>query len=154
MVNDLPTSIQFSSYILRYARNENITPNLTKIQKWTYICYGLHLAVSQGKDFLFDEKPYCWPHGPVFPQVFYAQKDHHDFFIQEYKTFNFEPYIPLVKFVFIEWGTWSAAALSKWSHNENGAWRKASCKDPHAPHRIALDPVDIYQDFRGYVQNE
>ena len=153
MVNDLPTSIQFASYILHCAQNRNLAPNLTKIQKWTYISYGLHLAVSQGQTFLFEEKPYCWPHGPVFPQVFYAQKDYPNSFIHYYQNFNFTPYDPLVDFVFMRWGNWSATALSEWSHRQNTAWEKAGRKDPHTPHRIALDPHDIHEDFKEYIKS-
>ena len=152
MDNGLPTSIQFASYILHCAQNRNLVSNLTKIQKWTYISYGLHLAVFQGKNCLFEEKPYCWPHGPVFPEIFYMQKDHPDIFIQEYTNYNFEHYIPLADFVFSKWGNWSATALSEWTHQKNTAWEKASRKNPYTPHRVALDSKDIYEDFKEYVK--
>ena len=147
-------SIEFAAHLQRRAIERGLHYNITKIQKWSYIAYGLYLVVTEGKEALFDDdRPYCWPYGPVFPNLYYKQKDDPRFFqkIEQGKEFS-EFYTKLIDIVLDIFGKWSASELSSWTHEESKAWDKAYHKNPNISLKTILSSKDIYQDFKSYIQ--
>jgi uncharacterized phage-associated protein len=120
-------SIILAKYIAAYLNDKCADVNMTKIQKLTYIAYGLYLAVIGER--LIDEHPQAWPYGPVFPttrnvllkvDLNSIRLDDSD--LQEIsgdKEVN-----SLIVLVYNTFGKWTAAALSEWSHKEGSPWEK------------------------------
>jgi uncharacterized phage-associated protein len=116
-----------AKYIAAYLNDKYADVNMTKIQKLTYIAYGIYLAVTGER--LIDEHPQAWPYGPVFPTTRNSllKTDLNsirldDFDIQEIaedKGVN-----SLVGLVYSTFGKWTAVSLSEWSHKEGSPWEK------------------------------
>ncbi|MGL4524743.1 MAG: Panacea domain-containing protein [Spirochaetia bacterium] len=148
------TSVKFARYLTAYCRKKGIVPNITQTQKWTYLCYSFYIFFSE-KELLFDDDlPYCWPYGPVFPELYYAQKDHPEFFQESDELYQIsipDDIAQLVELVINHFGNWSAGQLSTWSHREGTAWEKAYKKNPAVQLCTALDKDDIYEEFKEYI---
>ena len=118
-------SVDFAIYLYKKAAEAEKHINITKIQKWLYICYGLHLAV-EGRQ-LFDEKPQAWDYGPFFPDVHGAQKLlANDLSRLEFRIENvdFSKYDKLINATLKHFGDWNAGQLVDWTHKKNTAWYK------------------------------
>ncbi|MDR1543669.1 MAG: DUF4065 domain-containing protein [Prevotellaceae bacterium] len=103
---------------------------MTKIQKLTYIAYGIFLAVKERP--IINERPQAWPYGPVFPttrnkllnldlnSICLSDNDLKD--ISSDKDI-----VDLVELIYNNFN-WSAAKLSKWSHKEGSPWEATVSK--------------------------
>jgi uncharacterized phage-associated protein len=120
-------SVILSKYIAAYFNERAVDINMTKIQKLTYIAYGVYLAVMNER--LVDEHPQAWPFGPVFPRsrngllkidlnaVRYDDPDLRE--ISADKKVN-----SLISLVHDTFGLWTATMLSEWSHKNGSPWEK------------------------------
>jgi uncharacterized phage-associated protein len=116
-----------AKYIAAYLNEKHVDINMTKIQKLTYIAYGVYLAATG--DRLIDEHPQAWPYGPVFPttrrnllRVDLNSICLDDPDLQEISTDK--EACSLVALVYNTFGKWTAFALSEWSHKEGSPWEK------------------------------
>ena len=140
-------SVDFAIYLNQKAREMKLDVNVTKIQKWLYICYGIHLAAK--KEQLLKERPKAWQFGPVFPKVYKKQQKNgnsldtlstNDTELQQYD----EIIIPILN----HFGAWSAAELVEWTHEKGRAWDKKYNNDGK---QEAMDNFDIMTDFMRFV---
>jgi len=141
-------SVEFAAYLHKRATDEGYQPNVTQIQKWLYICYGHHLVIN--KKPLFDEKPRAWPYGPVFLNVYNAQKS--DAGLPNANDSMFLELEEIVSATLENHGKWSATKLVDWTHEKNGAWDKQWHKEKLA----FMTDGDIRADFErlfDYEQN-
>ncbi len=114
-------SSEVALLIAAIANRRKIVINATKLQKLLFIVYGSFLSLYNLR--LLDEKPQCWPYGPVFPKL------REDFLAEDFSKVNFSDMrIPkkvkndhrlqnVVDFVFNGFGLWSAGDLSAWCLN-------------------------------------
>ena len=143
-------SLDFAIYLGTKARDKKLFVNVTKLQKWLYICYGAYFAKT-GEP-LFNETPKAWQYGPVFPSVYNKQiKYGHSLAelantIDESSLSDFDWIIDPVLDYF---GKWSANELVSWTHKEGNAWYKQYHlrNEKNAP----MDNWDIISDFKDYV---
>jgi uncharacterized phage-associated protein len=121
-----------AKYIAAYFNEKAVDINITKIQKLTYIAYGVYLAVKGER--LVDEHPQAWPFGPVFPatrnklvkmnlyDISMQDKD-----LQEIKEDR--EVKSLIKLVYNTFGEWSASQLTAWSHKDGSPWEMTVSKE-------------------------
>lgn len=120
-------STVLAKYITAYMNDMRVDINITKIQKLTYIAYGVYLAITGER--LIDEHPQAWPYGPVFPttrnkllRVDLDAIGFDDPDLSEIKTD--EDVKSIVGMVYDSYGSWSAYSLSEWSHKDGSPWEK------------------------------
>jgi uncharacterized phage-associated protein len=117
-----------AKYIAAYWNDKYEDINITKIQKLTYIAYGVFLAVKDER--LIDEHPQAWPYGPVFPIT------RNKLIKLDLNTISFEDkelseiqkdeeVVELINLVYKTFGSWTASRLSAWSHKEGSPWESA-----------------------------
>ena len=118
-------SVVFAKYLIACANKRCIQINMTKLQKFLYIAYGLYLAVKDIR--LLNEYPKAWPYGPVFPTTRnrlikedFTSIDIDDSAFDELK--GDEEVKSLIELVFDSFGDYSASMLSEWSHKEESPW--------------------------------
>jgi len=144
-------SVNFAIYLSKKASEKKINSNITKLQKWLYICYGLFLAAENRP--LLNERPKAWDYGPVFPRVYKKQKKH-DNLKELYDEINpkyFIKYDEIINVTLEHFGSWTVEELCAWTHEPGKAW------DKQFNNRKKYDPMenlDIYLDFEGFVINE
>lgn len=121
------SSVKIAKYIVATANSNNISINMTKIQKLLYIAYGIFLAVKGYR--LTNEHPQAWPYGPVFPttrnkllkQDLYSINFHDS----EISSLSEDSELKeLVKLVFNSFGEWNASQLTEWSHADGSPWQQ------------------------------
>lgn len=131
----LYNSVVMAKYILAYANKFGFTINMTKLQKLLYIAYGACLSVKNQR--LVNEHPQAWPFGPVFPttrnrllKTNFDDVSMDDESLSEIK--KDKEMEDLVKLVFSGYGSYSATALSEWSHRKGSPWHRTTIqKDFH-----------------------
>jgi len=143
-------SVEFAIYLNEKAKAKDLSVNVTKIQKWLYICYGLYLAAYKKQ--LFNERPKAWDYGPAFPRVHTKQKKNKDSLEGLQNNINIsklEEYDEIIDPTLEKFGDWTAGQLVAWTHGENKAWDKKYNK---LDERYgSLDNHDIYLDFEPFV---
>jgi uncharacterized phage-associated protein len=102
-----------------------IAINITKVQKLSYIVYGMYLLVT-GKR-LTDEHPQAWPFGPVFPKMRkkLCRSDFNRFSLKDKGLEDIQNDSVLQRimvFVYNTFGDWTASELVAWSHKEGSPW--------------------------------
>ena len=128
MESEKLTSVDYA-HILQYVAYKNYGTVLSKTQvlKLLFMCYGLYLAKTN--TLLFeDDTPKVWPFGPVFPRV-YNSFDSSKSYIEPNsniaKIYSEDKIArKIVQIIVKEYHNYSASALSEWSHQDNGPWRK------------------------------
>lgn len=117
-------SVDVAKYIAGKANERNIFLNITKIQKLLYIAYGVYLRVYENR--LTDEHPQAWPYGPVFPTTRKKLLSLDLLSIKSTDCSNNLQTNPelnkVITFTLDNFGTWSAAQLTEWSHREGSPW--------------------------------
>ena len=139
-------SIEFAIYLNQKARERNISVNVTKIQKWLYICYGLYLAVYEKQ--LLHERPKAWDYGPAFPRVHKTQKKNNDSLdglVSRISKYDFSRYDSLISATLNKFGDWTSSELVTWTHAKDTAWDKTI---RYAGNYSSMDNHDILLDFR------
>jgi uncharacterized phage-associated protein len=116
-----------AKYIAAYLNDKQANVNMTKIQKLTYIAYGVYLSVTGSR--LFDEHPQAWPYGPVFPVTRndLLKTDLNSIRLDsvDLREIRIDKGInSLIALVYNTFGKWSASALSEWSHKDGSPWEK------------------------------
>lgn len=137
-----------AKYITAYLNEKKADVNMTKIQKLTYIAYGLYLAVRNER--LIDEHPQAWPYGPVFPTTRnkLSKIDLNSISLQDedLEEISSDADVKsLIDLVYKTFGTWSAFELSEWSHKEGSPWEKTvSTHGFKWGKRIEDEPIEAY----------
>ena len=143
-------SVDFAIYLNQKAREMNLDVNVTKIQKWLYICYGLYLATKK-KDQLLNERPKAWQYGPVFPKVYKKQQKNGnslDNLTSKVSYEELQQFDEIIEPVLAHFGKWSAAGLVEWTHEKGGAWDK---KFNNGGKQEPMDNFEIMTDFLRFV---
>jgi len=145
----LVDSVDFAIYLNQKAKNMALDVNVTKIQKWLYICYGLYLAAK--KEQLLDERPKAWQFGPVFPKVYKRQQKNGnslDNLPLSVSMVDLQQYDEIIQPVLDHFGKWSAAGLVEWTHEKGRAWDKMY---NNGGRQEAMDNFEIMSDFLKFV---
>lgn len=120
------SSVDFAKYILIRTKERGITPNVTQLLKFLYICDGMMLAYGVNA---IAERARAWNYGPVYPKVhkWYRNTRGSDMelspAIVEY--INKHNYDKIVTSMLDTFGTWSAGQLSDWTHAPGSPWEIA-----------------------------
>lgn len=122
-------SVVVAKYIVAYANENRYAINITKLQKLLYITYGIYLAVTNER--LTNEHPQAWPFGPVFPttrkRLLKKDLDTITMSDEDLKEISKDSnMISLMNLVFSTFGSYTASALTAWSHKPDSPWDKAS----------------------------
>ena len=139
-------SIDFAIYLSKKAQEFGKTANVTKIQKWLYICYGLYLAAYERQ--LLTERPKAWDYGPAFPRVHKKQKKTNDGLTNLINTItnnDLTKYDPVIRATLDNFGDWTAGELVAWTHEPDKAWRKTLSSDGIY---AAMSNENISKDFK------
>lgn len=120
-------SLQVMTYIIQFCRKNQISLNVTKLQKLMYCCYGVVLAKTGVR--LTDEYPEAWKYGPVFPDALKCVQfldlgafEHSDVLdIEDNQKIKC-----LMDATITHFGKYSALKLSNWTHLPDSPWYKAS----------------------------
>jgi uncharacterized phage-associated protein len=125
-------STLLAKYIAAYFNEKAVDINMTKIQKLTYIAYGVYLAVMEER--LVDEHPQAWPFGPVFPTTRnkLSKLRLYDISLEDDDLSEIskdEGVRRLVDLIFTAFGKWSARMLSEWSHKDGSPWEITVSKE-------------------------
>lgn len=122
-------SREFAKYIIYASKEKNIEMNMTKLQKFLYICDGLLLALGHN---VIKEKAKAWDYGPVYPRVYkwYKDKvgkpvDKSGIDISAVREIEDNHYNIIVDKVLGSFGTWTARQLSTWTHQSVSPWSNA-----------------------------
>lgn len=119
-------SVKMGEYLASYAVRKGYFINQTKLQKLLYILYGGYLVNTDQR--LLNEQPQAWPYGPVFP---HARKEFAGKHYLSYADIESPIYDDIRKNIQVThliddilhtFGSWSAQALSEWSHKEGSPW--------------------------------
>ena len=148
---DKVDSVDFAIYLNEKAKKLGKNVNVTKIQKWLYICYGLYLTVNNKQ--LLNERPQAWNYGPFFPKVHDMQKrngDSLDGLSNRIDSAKFAEYDDVVDATLKNFGDWSASKLVNWTHESGSAWDK---KIKLGEKLGSLDNHDIAMDFERLFSN-
>jgi len=142
-----------AAYIAQECDRRNISYNNTKIQKLLYCVYGVMLAWKG--NLACDETPRCWPHGPVFPKVFaYIHKGNNiSAYSDTVRNDNNPDISTAVESVLDEFGSFTASALSDWSHSFGSPWDK-TIRENGEHWNIAIPAEYIREYFSNEVLNE
>jgi len=144
-------SVDFAIYLNKKANEKDLPINVTKIQKWLYICYGLFLAAYDEQ--LLDERPKAWNYGPAFPKVHKKQKNNQDSLDgleKELDLEKFSAYDDVIDAVLRTFGRWTASELVAWTHERGTAWDKVfRSSEMYTP----ISNEDIKSDFVKLLQN-
>ncbi|MDR1290684.1 MAG: SocA family protein [Planctomycetaceae bacterium] len=148
-------SVEFAKFLISRASaddrhdDQNVSWGATKLHKLLYICDGLLLAM--GFD-LIKERPKAWNYGPVYPEVYEWLKKNPDAFMckqvcdlatsKKFEELNVKS---LIDFVLKHYGTWTASALSMWSHQPDSPWESAI-------DRGGINTVITKSDMRTYFK--
>ena len=151
----LTDAVTFAAYLTRKAREQGHVVNVTKLQKWLYVCYGLYLA-AYGEQ-LFNDRPKAWDYGPVFPRVHKHQTENKlEKLVSDSNIDNLVPDArdkcnEVINAVLGHFGDWMATELVGWTHTPNMAWDKTI---KTSGLYSTIDNFDIYKDFKEYVSDE
>ena len=145
-------SIDFAIYLNQKAHEFKIPVNVTKIQKWLYICYGLYFAINGEQ--LLTERPKAWDFGPAFPRVHNKQRKNNgslDNLAMKTSVIELSKYDAVIRATLDNFGDWNASELVAWTHEPGRAWHKTFVllDAKYAP----MDNNDIMIDFRSIVSN-
>ena len=142
-------SLDFAVYLNSKAEKMKLDVNVTKMQKWLYICYGLYLAAYKSQ--LLTERPKAWKFGPVFPRVHRKQvKNKYSLKgIPLPKNISaFEKYDEVIETVLDHFGGWTASDLVNWTHEPGRAWDATVKQEGEF---AAIDNYYILKDFERLV---
>lgn len=143
-------SVDVANAIRYIAQTENISVNMTQINKLLYIAYGTML-VSQKKR-LTTEHPSAWPYGPVFPRVHRNVKLSDSITSDAYDRLRAQDIsiTNLLQSVVSTFGRLSATKLSAWSHQLGSPWDIA-VKESNGMWNTKLSDEAIYNYFYSFL---
>jgi len=144
-------SVDFAVYLSQKAIELNKSVNVTKLQKWLYICYGLYFAFYGEQ--LLTERPKAWEFGPVFPKVYNKQRKRNTLNDLPIETSlgELKQYDEVIRVTLENFGDWTASQLVAWTHEKGKAWDKTY---NHFDARNGnMDNNDIIKDFEGMLSN-
>ena len=141
-------SLHVASHIANICKKYAINYNNTKIQKLIYCCYGCVLVLYNKR--LCDEYPRAWKYGPVYPRVYrFINKRGNDIETVCPSLSAENDVLELLEEVVVNFGKFSASALSRWTHMEQTPWDFV-VNDMDAPNSIIPDDL-IAKYFRDNV---
>jgi len=148
----LVDSVDFAVYLNRKANEKNLNVNVTKIQKWLYICYGIYLAIYEKQ--LLNEKPKVWEYGPVFEKVHTKQIESNGNLDNYYSSVDhgyLKKFDGLIDETLKHFGSWTSEELFSWTHEEGKAWDKRKTANGM---RKSMDNLNIMADFKELLPDE
>ncbi len=135
-----------------FLSKESMEPK--KLQKLVYYAYCYYLVANNSEknitNFLFDERPEAWIHGPVFPTLYQKYKIYNWNNISKQKMVNIfqEDIYTVLDYVWKKYGCFSSDSLEYMTHQEN-PWKKA---------RTGIDPfvysnkkIELKYIFESYT---
>lgn len=152
MISTVPVQAACNTILYR-AFYEDIPITPMKLQKLLYFSYREFLKKT---DFpLFSEQFEAWPYGPVLPSVYDEFKSFHSSPIKKFaknadgsvsviSEQNAKEACEAIDTVWKRYKSWSGIELSKLTHLEGSAWRKAMDE-----HRTFLINEDIKEEKVG-----
>lgn len=145
-------SIDFAIYLSKKALDSGQPANVTKIQKWLYICYGLYLAAYDKQ--LLTERPKAWDYGPAFPRVHKRQTKNNGDLSGLLNTINvdaFKKYDSVINATIDKFGSWTASELVAWTHESGRAWDKTIKNEGIYS---VIDNDNISKEFKEMLKND
>lgn len=120
---------QVANWFYERAQKEGKAPTVMSLLKWTYIAHGWHLEVFSEP--LFSDEIQAWQYGPVIPSVYKAFRKQENG--QTPKSpikcdaieFDDEV-VRLLEEVWNKYSKFSAAQLSRITHEKDGPWDRAT----------------------------
>jgi uncharacterized phage-associated protein len=150
-------STELAKFIILRASEKDVSLGETKLHKLLYICDGLLLAFGFN---LVKDDAKAWNYGPVYPKVHNWLKKNPDAFTERQKCkpkasqklqeINAQS---LVDFVLKHYGTWTASALSLWSHKPGGPWESALARNGGIMN-CPIDKTDMGDYFKQFIKDE
>lgn len=126
MTDKMLSSVDFAKYLVLLSQRENITLNLTQLQKILYICDGSLLALGYN---LINENCQVWDYGPVYPKVYKWYNKNNGKPVSES---DISPALSLylneisvndvIESAIKKFGKWTSGQLSEWSHQIGSPW--------------------------------
>lgn len=142
-------STEFAKYIIFSAGDGASSINMTKLQKYLYICDGFLLAFGFN---VIRENPKAWDYGPVYPKVYKWYKDKVGISINKndispvaVKEIEENHFDTAIKKVFEIFKGWTAGELSAWTHQPNSPWSNAIDRGMYS----TIDKNDMRMYFSG-----
>ena len=129
IMNKRISSVLMAKYLIKQAKEKNVDLDMVKLQKLLYILDGGLLANDVN---VIDENCRAWKYGPVYPKVFKSinppddfRKNYSKLDISEINENEHSEIIKrMVEIVLDNFGEYSSAQLSSWSHRKNSPWSK------------------------------
>ncbi len=116
--------VMVAKYIIMKCNDNTFAWNKTKIQKLLYICHGICLALHNRP--LLKEELSFMPHGPVSLNCLDEMDRNVDLSHYECNFLDIQENIRnIIDSVVAKFGSYSANALSEWSHEIGSPWDKA-----------------------------
>ena len=69
------SAFEVAKYLLGLSVEDDDTISNLKLQKLLYYCQGYYIALTEGKEVLFNDEIQAWLYGPVFPEVYGYYKE-------------------------------------------------------------------------------
>lgn len=144
-------SVDIAKAIRYSAQQQNLSVNMTQIQKLLYIIYGIMLVVR--KERLTTEHPSAWPYGPVFPRAHKRVKLSDNITEETYNEIKDKcPFITsIIDQVVRQFGKLPASQLSEWSHQKDSPWDIA-VQSSGGKWNTKLDDEDIFNYFFSFIK--
>lgn len=126
----ISTALNIANALIQEANKRSLSVSNMKLQKLTYLAYGLYMDVKKEK--LFPEEIQAWKYGPVIPELYHSFKLYHanpipngHYLINDVETNITSEIKDLVEAVIDMHGNKSAGELVDFTHREGTPWSKA-----------------------------
>lgn len=145
-------AIDVAKAIINECSTMGIPVTITKLHKLLYIVYGVYLIAKEKPLFNEEEdKPACYQYGPIFRSIQREYKRKNLDFNNSYNQDVDDFISDIIKIVLDNFGSYSAKALSNWSHREGSAWAKAEKEDKRYWGNLIKDEY-IRDEFKDMVK--
>jgi uncharacterized phage-associated protein len=154
---DFLDSLSVANWFIDTAKAKGQEITAMKLQKLVYFAHGWHLALYNRA--LVSERVEAWRWGPVFRDIYDAAKVYgSDPIVSRLSSFNDCPLVPeddsriqLLQRIWGVYGKYSAAQLSKMTHEKGGPWDSTWEKDPGRRNMDIEDDL-IKNAFKAKIQ--
>jgi uncharacterized phage-associated protein len=126
----ISTALNIASALIQEANKRLFPVSNMKLQKLTYLAYGLYMDVKKEK--LFAEEIQAWKYGPVIPDLYHSFKLYHanpipngHYLVNDVETSITSEIKDLVDAVIDMHGGKSAGELVDFTHRDGTPWSKA-----------------------------
>lgn len=126
----ISTALNVANALIQEANKKLFSVSNMKLQKLTYLAYGLYMDVKKEK--LFPEEIQAWKYGPVIPELYHSFKLYHanpipndHYLVNDVKNDITSEIKDLVEAVIEMHGEKSAGELVDFTHRDGTPWSKA-----------------------------